>query len=72
VRREVGETRTHAVRLIGTSRADDDVTARFDVAGTTYDVVVRRSHTAEEHLLTCRARRAEVAPTYDVLAVTRV
>jgi hypothetical protein len=71
VRRVVGETRTHAVRLLGTTRDQDDVTARLDVAGTTYDVVVRRSRTEQEHLLTCRARRAETAPTYDVLSVTR-
>jgi hypothetical protein len=71
VRREAGETRTHAVRLLATTREDDDVTARFDVAGTTYDVVVRRSQTADEHRLTCRAHRAEVAPTYEVMTVTR-
>jgi hypothetical protein len=72
VRREAGETRTHAVRLLETSRQGDDVTARFDVAGSTYDVVVRRSQTAQEHRLTCRAHRAEVAPTYEVRTVTRV
>jgi hypothetical protein len=34
--------------------------------------VVRRSHTEQEHRLTCRARHAEAAPTYHVLSVTRV
>ncbi len=71
VRRELGETRTNAVRLLQTSREGEEVTARLDVAGATYDVVVRCSRTAQEHLLTCRARRAEPAPTYDVLSLTR-
>jgi hypothetical protein len=31
--------------------------------------VVRRSRTPEEHQLTCRARRLEVAPTYEVRSV---
>ncbi len=71
-RREAGETRTGAVRLVSTARADDDLTVRLDVAGTPYDVVVRRSHTDQQHRLTCRAHRAEAAPTYDVLSVTQV
>jgi hypothetical protein len=33
---------------------------------------VRRSQTREEHQLTCRARRSEVAPTYEVRSVGRV
>jgi hypothetical protein len=72
VRREAGETRTHAVRLRSATRAGDDLTVRLDVAGTPYDVVVRRSRTDQPHRLTCRAQRAEAAPTHDVLSVTRV
>jgi hypothetical protein len=71
VRRRAGETRTDAVRLLATRRSspDADLAVRFDVAGTPYDVVVRRSRTPEEHQLTCRARRLEVAPTYEVRSV---
>jgi hypothetical protein len=76
VRRTVGETRTAAVRLVGRPVADPAdpalLTVRLDVDGTPYDVVVRRSQTREEHQLTCRARRSEVAPTYEVRSVGRV
>jgi hypothetical protein len=72
-RREAGETRTAGVRLLGVSRAADpgDLRVRLDVAGAAYDVVLRLGRTPEAHHLTCRARRAETAPTYEVLAVTR-
>ena len=81
VRRETGETRTGAVRLVAASTAPEhgsagdpdhqDWRVRFDVAGTAYDVLLRRAQTAEEHRLTCRALHAETAPTYEVLSVTR-
>jgi hypothetical protein len=73
VRRETGETRTDAVRLLATRQSPDDgdLAVRLAVAGTAYDVVVHRSQTAEEHQLTCRAHRLEVAPTYEVRSVTR-
>lgn len=76
VRREAGETRMGAVRLLRQSARVDRaeaslVSVRFDVDGTAYDVVVRRSQTREEHQLTCRAQRSEAAPTYEVLSVDR-
>ncbi|HYO38915.1 MAG TPA: sucrase ferredoxin [Nocardioidaceae bacterium] len=69
VRREVGETRTSAVHLVGTAPSARGTTVRFDVAGTTYDVRVRESVSSEEHQLTCRAQVTNPVPTYDVVSV---
>jgi hypothetical protein len=71
VRREVGETRTHAVRLLGAQRSSDgaDTRVRLDVAGSTYEVLVRRTTPDEVHQLTCRAPRSSPVPAYDVVAL---
>ena len=69
-RRETGVTRTDAVRLVSVRRSGDDVTVLLDVAGTTYDVRVRRSTGEDAHRLTCRAVRSEPAPAFEVLSVS--
>jgi hypothetical protein len=66
-RREAGETRTGAVRLVSAERSGDDTAVLLDVAGTTYDVLVRCTQTGQPRLLTCRASRENAAPTYEVL-----
>jgi hypothetical protein len=72
VRREASETRTGAVRLLSTVEpAADLVELRFDVAGTAYDVRVRRSQDDARHRLTCRATRDNPVPAYDVEALSR-
>jgi hypothetical protein len=69
VRREVGETRTDAVRLVSTGRDGDDTVVRLDVAGTGYDVRVRRTQDPSRHRLTCRSNRDNPAPGYEVLSI---
>jgi hypothetical protein len=69
VRRELGETRNSAVRLVGTTGSGDHTTVRFDVAGTTYDVRVRESVGRDQHQLTCRAQVTSPVPAYDVVSV---
>jgi hypothetical protein len=71
VRREVGETRLDAVGLLSVSRAGEETSVRLDVAGTPYDVRVRRTTGADVHRLTCRAERAQSAPAYEVLQIRR-
>ncbi len=66
LRREVGETRTGAVRLVSTVRSGADTTVRMTVAGAAYDVVVRRTEDGPPHRLTCRATRDEPAPSYEI------
>lgn len=70
-RRESGETRADAVRLVSLRRSGDDTFVRLDVAGTPYDVRVRRTAGEELHQLTCRARRTNPVPAFDVVEVSR-
>lgn len=70
VRRETGETRTSAVRLVSVSHDGADVAVRLDVSGTAYDVLVRRT-AGESHLLTCRALQENPVPAYDVRRVAK-
>ena len=69
-RRAAGETRTGAVRVLSVRRHADDTVVALDVAGTPYDVRVRRSLAEERHQLTCRARRENPYPAYDVVEIT--
>jgi hypothetical protein len=71
VRRETGEFRTRAVRLVSARVDDGAAETRFDVDGTAYDVRVRRSQ-REPHRLTCRASRDSPAPVWDVVSVSPV
>jgi hypothetical protein len=71
VRRETGETRTDAVRLVSSQRSGEDTSVVLDVDGTSYDVVVRCTQTEATQLLTCRAARENPAPTYEVVRIRR-
>jgi hypothetical protein len=67
VRRETGETRTDAVRLVATRSAGAETAVVLDVSGTSYDVLVRCTQPEQGRLLTCRAGRENPVPAYDVL-----
>ncbi len=69
LRRELGETRRDAVRLLHVEGGDETAVS-FDVGGRTYDVRVRRSLGAAAQL-TCRATRDSPTPVYEVLEVAR-
>ena len=68
-RRAAGETRTGAVRLVTATRSGPDTAVVLDVAGRAYDVLVRRATGGPAHQLTCKARRPEPVPSYDVVHV---
>ena len=44
-------------------------TVVLDVAGTSYDVVVRRDRTQERHQLTCQAAHTQPIPTFEVVSI---
>ena len=69
LRRELGETRLSALRLVSARRSGDDTTVVLEVDGTAYDVVVRASESDERQLLTCRAQRESPVPSYDVVSL---
>jgi hypothetical protein len=71
LRRQLSDTRIHAVRLVSLSQSGGDATARMEVAGTAYDVLVRREPGQERHLLTCRASKENPVPGYRVVGITR-
>jgi hypothetical protein len=68
-RRAARETRLDAVRLVSSHRSDADTSLVLDVAGTSYDVVVRRGRTRERHQLTCQAAHPNAIPTFEVVSV---
>jgi hypothetical protein len=68
-RRESGETRTDAVRLLSVQGSGEVTAVRLDVAGTPYDVRVRRTAGDESHQLTCRAHRTNPVPAFEVVEV---
>jgi len=72
VRRAAGETRLGAVRVVSLAHDGADTSVRLDVAGTPYDVLVRRTVGDERHLLTCRAVRQNPTPTHEVVDVRRL
>jgi hypothetical protein len=69
LRRETGETRLSAVRLVSATRSGDDTTVVMAVGETSYDVVVRRSTAPATALLTCKTVRENPVPAYDVVQV---
>jgi len=71
LRRQLGNTRTDAVRLMSLVQSGDDWTAVLEAGGTSYDVLVRRETEEERHLLTCRASRANPVPRYRVVGISR-
>jgi hypothetical protein len=70
-RREAGETRINAVRVVSLAGSADETSVALDVGGTPYDVRVRRTTRDEPHRLTCRAEREQSAPAYEVVSVVR-
>ncbi len=68
-RRAARETRLDAVRLVSSRRVDADTSVVLDVAGTSYDVVVRRDRTQERHQLTCQAAHTQPIPTFEVVSI---
>lgn len=69
VRRRLGETRLEALALRGHRRDGDLVTARFEVDGASYDVVVREGRSVPARL-TCRAGRDSAAYTFETVSIT--
>ncbi|QWZ08237.1 hypothetical protein KRR39_23450 [Nocardioides panacis] len=70
VRRETGDTRLDAVRLVGLRTVGDGSEVTLDVGGATYDVRVRRT-TGEHERLTCRATRDSRPASYEVVGLAR-
>jgi hypothetical protein len=70
-RRVTGATGLRDVRVRSLRRDGDLSVVRLEVAGTEYDVRVRRS-TGEPHRLTCRAGRDSDVPGHEVVDVTVV
>ncbi|KQZ70626.1 sucrase ferredoxin [Nocardioides sp. Root151] len=71
LRRQLGETRDDAVRLVS-RRVDDDVTdAVFTVGRGQWTVQVRTSPGDDPLQLTCRAARDNPIPQHELLTVTR-
>ena len=68
-RRAAGETRSRAVRVVTATRSGRDTAVILDVAGREYDVLVRRAADGEEQQLTCKARRPDPVPAYEVVHV---
>ena len=71
LRRQLGETGLHALRLVA-RRTDDDLTkAVFDVAGVEYAVRVRSATGGDLHRLTCRSARDNPIAAHALLGITR-
>jgi hypothetical protein len=71
LRRELGETRDRALRLVGRTSEDHVTRAVFDVEGSTWLVQVRTVPGAELAQLTCRASRDNPIPAHEVLSIAR-
>jgi len=71
LRRELGETRDAAVRLLRRSTDGATTRATFAVGAAAYDVVVTTSHSDDLHRLTCRALRDNPVPRHDLVSVSR-
>ena len=71
LRRQLGETRLDAVRLVGQRRAGDEREVRFEVGGSVWTVTVRTVAGPERFRLTCQAQRDNPVPSHQVLAIHR-
>ena len=71
LRRELGETRAAALRLVSRTADGTDTRAVFAVGGAAYAVTVRTTYGPDLQQLTCRATRDNPVPRHEVLAVTR-
>lgn len=71
LRRELGETRTDALRLVDRRTDGPDTEAVFAVGGATYAVTMRTTTEPDLQQLTCRATRDNPVPRHDLVSVTR-
>jgi hypothetical protein len=71
LRRELGETRDDALRLVDRSTREGVTEAVFDVAGAGWLVRVRTAPGAELQQLTCKATRDNPIPAHAVLEIVR-
>ena len=72
LRRDLGATRDADVALVRQARDGELTTASFEVAGGTYDVVVRTTADPETATrLTCKALRDNPVPRHDLVSVAR-
>jgi hypothetical protein len=69
LRRHLGETALGGVRFVSRAVARDEVTARFDARGTSYDVRVRTTMSAERQQLTCSSVRENPFVQHELLGV---
>jgi hypothetical protein len=71
LRRQLGETRADAVRFVGRSSTAAGTVARFDVAGTRWQVQVQTRDGEEPARLTCGVERLSRMPVHDVIRIGR-
>jgi hypothetical protein len=71
LRRQLGETRLEALRLLSRERAGDVCRAAFAVGGAAWEVTVRTHLGDEGHRLTCKALRENPVPRHEVLSLRR-
>jgi hypothetical protein len=73
LRRQLGETRLDAVRLVDRRRNGDTWHARFEAGPDPWQVIVRTTvDDGERHRLTCTALRDDAIPRHHVLALHRL
>ena len=71
LRRQLGETRLDAVRLVGQRRDGEHRDVSFEVGGAVWQVTVRTVPGEQRARLTCQALRDNPVPRHEVLAVRR-
>ncbi|WP_134739325.1 sucrase ferredoxin [Nocardioides sp. 503] len=71
LRRQLGETRDDAVRLVSRRAADGVTDAVFTAGGAQWAVQVRTAPGAELVQLTCKATRDNPAPAHELLGILR-
>ncbi|MBD8869947.1 sucrase ferredoxin [Nocardioides donggukensis] len=72
LRRELGETRSGAVRPLTRRRTGADLVADFEAPDGRWEVRIRTVPGSGEHLLTCGAQRENTAPDHQVLGIRRL
>lgn len=72
LRRQLGETREGALRFVGRTTREARTLARFEVAGTTWEVEVASGHDEDGVRLTCGVERLSRIPRHDVIRIGRL
>jgi hypothetical protein len=70
LRRSTAQTRIDAVRLVSSRSSGPETRVVLELAGTAYDVLVRRTVSEERHRLTCQAVRDSPIPSYEVVSLS--